>query len=252
MIAKLASISYCKNALVYCEKGGELLTTNKSLGNAKQIYDQMQLNNSSNDKCINHTFHVKIRIAPEDKGKLNSQDWIDISSSYAKKIGFNNNPFAVYIHKEATEDEHIHIVSSRIKSNNTSVSDSFTHYKNMDWCREIERKYKLRQVARVLEAYKANELFKSNDSRNQVLLEKVKSAIGQSDNLQDLEFHLKNLKVKVKIGRGISFKYDGVVTKGSKLGREFSLSGIKKQLSYKGQALLSKQPQNKIGYKIKF
>lgn len=237
MIAKLASISYCKNALVYCEKGGELLTTNKSLGNAKQIYDQMQLNNSSNDKCINHTFHVKIRIAPEDKGKLNSQDWIDISSSYAKKIGFNNNPFAVYIHKEATDDEHIHIVGSRIKSDNTAVSDSFTHYKNMDWCREIEKKYKLRKVARVLEAYKAKKLFENEDLRTDALRKIVIKAINQSDNMADFKFHLKNSKVDVKIGRGISFKYDKVVIKGSKLGRAFSLSGIKKQISYEQQKI---------------
>ncbi|PNW27212.1 relaxase/mobilization nuclease domain-containing protein [Formosa algae] len=139
MVAKLQSIPYLKNALEYCERGGELLCTNKCIGNSSDINAQMEKNNSMNDRCINHTFHIKIRIAPEDKGKLNTQEWVDISNDYAKKIGFQNNPFAVYIHEENSDKEHIHIVGSRIQSNNLAVEDGYTHYKNMDFCREIEK-----------------------------------------------------------------------------------------------------------------
>ncbi len=165
MIAKLESIAHTKNALSYCEKGGEIIYTNQCLGNSKDIYLQMLENNALNDRCSKPTFHVKLRIAPGDIGKLNVQDWIDISNDYAAKIGFQNNPFAVYIHEESSEREHVNIVSSKILENNNVVSDSYTHYKNMDFCREIEAKYNLRKVERVLEKVKNNEVFKSSDKR---------------------------------------------------------------------------------------
>ncbi|SDS19621.1 Relaxase/Mobilisation nuclease domain-containing protein [Polaribacter sp. KT25b] len=236
MIAKLESIAYLQNALDYCERGGELIASNKCIGNSTEINSQIERNNALNDRCVKNTFHIKIRIAPEDKGKLNTQDWIDISNDYAKMIGFKENLYAVYMHEEGTNKEHIHIVASRIQSNNLAVEDSFTHYKNMDFCREIEKKYKLRQVKRVLETVKKQEIFIKNDNRIAPLEEKIKSAINQSDSFEDFEFHLKNMGVKTKKGRGIGFIDEkGVYIKGSAINRKYSLKGIEKLLSYEQQ-----------------
>lgn len=238
MIAKLQSISYTSNALSYCEKGGELLVTNECLGNARQIFEQMKELEKRNDRCEKKAFHIKIRIAPEDKGKLNSQNWIDISEDYAKKIGFQNNMYAVYIHELGSEKEHIHIVASRIMDNNLAVPDNFTHYKNLDFCREVEKKYDLRKVERKLEKIKAQEEFIPTDKRSVDLKEAVFSAIEVSDSIEDVVFHLKNQKIKTKIGRGISFiDRNGVSKKGSDLDRKLSLKGIEKLLSYKHQEI---------------
>lgn len=236
MIAKLESISYLKNALAYCERGGTLLFTHRCLGNSEDIFSQMLQNNSLNDRCLKNTFHIKIRIAPEDKGKLNNKDWIDISNEYARKIGFQQNPYAVYIHQEGTDKEHIHVVSSRIMANNLAVKDNYTHYKNMDFCREIEKKYKLREVDRVLESIKKGEIFKRDDKRIEPIEEKISKAIGQSDSLDDVIFHLKNMGIKTKIGRGIGFTDEkGAYFKGSDINRKYSLKGIEDLLTYKNQ-----------------
>lgn len=233
MIAKLESITYLHNALAYCERGGELIASNKCLGSSTEINYQMERNNALNDRCLKNTFHIKIRIAPEDNGKMNTQNWIDISNEYAKKIGFQENLFAVYMHEENTEREHIHIVASRIQPNNLAVGDSFTHYKNMDFCREIEKKYNLRQVERVLETVKKQEIFVKNDKRIPLLEEKIASAIKQSDSFEDFQFHLKNMGIKTKKGRGIGFIDEkGVYIKGSDINRKYSLKGIEKLLSY--------------------
>jgi virulence-associated protein VapD len=235
MIAKLQSISYTQNALSYCEQGGEIIYSNQCLGNSKDIYLQMLENNANNDRCLKQTFHIKIRIAAEDKGKLNIQNWIDISNDYAAKIGFQNNPFAVYIHEEGTEAEHLHIVASRITENNKAVSDGYTHYKNMDFCREIEGKYSLRKVERVLEKVKNNEVFQSSDKRISPLKETIFKAIEMSDTMDDVIFHLKNQGIKVKIGRGIGFTDGAVYFKGSSIDRRLSLKGIEGLLSYEYQ-----------------
>jgi len=248
MIAKLQSIPYLKNALEYCERGGELLSTNKCIGNSFDINAQMEKNNSMNDRCVNHTFHVKIRIAPEDKGKLNAQDWIDISNEYAKKIGFQDNPFAVYMHEKDSEKEHIHIVASRIQFNNLAVKDNYTHYRNMDFCRDIEKKHNLRRVKRVLEAVKNQEIFTRQDKRIPPLEKKIESAIKQSDSFDDFVFHLKNMGIKTKKGRGIGFTDEkGVYFKGSDINRKYSLKGIEKLLSYDEQ----EKQMNKINRPFK-
>lgn len=236
MITKLESISYLRNALLYCERGGELITSHLCIGKAKDINIQMKQNNSMNDRCIKNTFHIKIRIAPEDKGKLSIQDWINISTEYSNKIGFKETPYAVYIHLENTENEHIHIIASRIKQNNLAVKDSYTHYKNMDFCRSIEKKYNLRKVNRVLETIKTKNTFTTNDKRSLLIEQKIIKAINQSDSFDDFVFHLSNMGIKTKKGRGLGFTDEqGVYFKGSSISRKYSLKGIEKLLSYSQQ-----------------
>lgn len=226
MIAKIESINFTKNALEYCERGGEAIYWNKCFGNSSDIFEQMKENNAYSESS-KPTFHAKIRIAPEDKGKLNTQQWIDIAENYADKIGFKNTPYVIYVHEEGSEKEHIHIVGSRVKADNTLVSDSFTHYKNLDFCREIEANYNLRKVERKLEAIKSSTIFVSNDVRIPPLIEKITKAIHQADSMEDFIFYLNNHNIKVHKSRGIAFTDEnGIYFKGSQLGRQFSLKNI--------------------------
>jgi hypothetical protein len=234
MITVLQSIPYTENALAYCEKGGELLSTNDCLGNAAEIYCQMKERESRNNRCVKKSFHIKIRAAPEDKGRLSNQDWIDIADQYACKIGFQDNLYAVYIHEEDTESEHIHIVASRIGDNNLAVPDGYTNYKSLDFSREIEKKYNLRRVKRKLESIKQETEFIADNGHSKEFRSKIAAAIEISDSLEDLVFHLENQKVRTKIGKGISFiNSRGVKKKGSEIDRNFSLAGIKSQLNIK-------------------
>ena len=231
MIAKLQTISYTANALAYCERGGELLYSNECFGNSNQIFKQMQYQQRLNDRCKKKSFHIKIRAAPSDKGKLSDQDWIDISKKYADKIGFSKNQYAVYFH----EKNHVHIVCNRI-IDNKAVHNKFTHIKSLDFCRTIEEEYKLQKIDRKLEKLKNNEEFISNNSRSNNLKELIFKAIDISDSLDDVIHELENQGIKTSIGRGISFTdKKGASFKGSAIDRKLSLSGIKNLLSYKEQ-----------------
>lgn len=234
MITVLQSIAYTENALAYCERGGEILDMHKCLGNASEVYAQMKQQESFNSRCLKKSFHIKIRAAPEDKGKLSNQDWIDIGQQYAKKIGFQDNLYAVYIHEEGTDREHIHMVASRIGDDNLAVSDSYTHYKSQDFSREVEKKYNLRRVERKLECIKQDIEFKPDNSHTAEFKTKIVAAIEISDSIEDFVFHLENQGIHTKIGRGISFTNSkGVRKKGSEIDRKFSLANIKKQLNMK-------------------
>ncbi len=236
MIAKLQTISYLKNALAYCERGGELLDSHNCLGTSDTINQQMNANNALNDRCLKKSFHIKIRIAPEDKGILNTQDWIDISKDYARKIGYENNPYAVYIHAEGTEKEHIHIVASRIKEDNTAVNNSYTHYKNLDFSREIEKKYDLRKVKRKLEKLQKQEIFVCKDKRLPLLKEKIAEALKTSNTMNAMIANLKQQGITLKVGRGATFiDKDGVSFKGSQIDRKFSLKGLEMSVQNKAE-----------------
>lgn len=242
MITKNQSISYTRNALLYAERGGELLYSHKCYGDADAIYHQMKEYEAFNSRTLKKTMHVKMRIAPEDKGKLSNQDWIDIAEKYANKIGFQNNAYAIYIHEENTDKEHIHIISSRIRDNNTAVSNSFTHYKNLDFSRQIEVEYNLRKVERKLEKMKQQEVFKSTDTRVLHLKKEIEEAIEMSDDLDDFIFYLNQKGVKVKRGRGISFiDKDGVKFKGSQISRNLSLKKIEQTFQYDQQVKVRKK-----------
>jgi len=234
MITKIESISYTKNALEYCERGGELLMQHKCFGLSADVYQDMLENNTLNNRCTKPTFHVKLRPAPEDAGKLNNQQFIDIAEKYAKEIGFHNNPYAVYIHEEYTQKAHVHIVASRIKSDNTAVSDSFLFYENLEFSAKVEKEYGLRQVERPNYKNKVIDAtpFVSKDKRKIALVENIESAIKFSDNIEDFVDLLKVKDIKVKLGRGIGFTdADGVSFKGSALGRQFSLKGVTSQIN---------------------
>lgn len=61
---------------------------------------------------------------------------------------------------------------------------------------------------------------------------KIKSAVNQSDSFEGFEFHLKNMGIKTKKGRGICLIDEkGVYIKSSAINRKYSLKGIEKQLS---------------------
>ena len=232
MIINIASVNHSKPLLKYCEKGGEIIHSNKSFGNSEEIYLQMQKQEAFNTKCLKKTFHASIRIAPEDKGKLSIQDWIDISERFAKKIGFENNIYAVYIHEENTSKEHIHIVASRINDNNKAIENGYTKYKSMDFSREIEEEYMLRKVDRKLEKFKNKEVFIYQNKRTQKLQEIITSEMKTSKSMSNLTYQLKKKHgIKTKIDKGIYFTdKKGVQKKGSKIHKNLSLKGIHKFL----------------------
>lgn len=243
MIINISSVSHTRSLLKYCEKGGEIIHASKSFGNSDDIYHQMQEQEAFNTKCIKKTFHASIRIAPEDKGKLSIQDWIDISDRFAKKIGFENNIYAVYIHELGTAQEHSHIVSTRITDENLAVKNNYTKYKCMDFSREIENEYNLRKVIRKLEKFKAKEVFITKDHRTQTLQKIIISEMKSSKDLNELIINIENKHgIKTKVGKGIYFTDNhGVKKKGSEIHKNISIKGIHKFLKRNN---IAKQNEN--------
>lgn len=74
--------------------------------------------NNRNTRTKTNTLHISLNFDPSEKldeGTLNS-----IASSYMEKIGFGDQPYLVYEHKDAAH-QHVHIVSTIIQENGKRI-----------------------------------------------------------------------------------------------------------------------------------
>src|SRR4028118_264598 len=63
-----------------------------------------------------------------------------------KAMEFDNNQYVVVKHND-TDHDHIHIVASRIRLDESVVDDSWDYYKSQETIRQLERNYNLETVA---------------------------------------------------------------------------------------------------------
>ena len=149
---------------------------------------------------------------------------------YAKKQGFEKNQWVVYKHND-TKNPHYHFVGNRINADtkkSTSVSND--RYKNLEFSREMEKKYNLTKVEKTLTIDKTK-----TNQRALELKKMVDKNIKKSKGFDDFKWNMEKDGVKVNKGRGLSYTHDKVSFKGSELGRNYSLKNTEKQIEVKGK-----------------
>ena len=230
MICKIATITHFKNALDYCEKGGEIIHANGVNGNAKEITKQFKEVHALKESIKHKSLHAIISFNPGDR-ELNKGELMEISEKYAKQHGFDKNQYAVYLHKDKTH-KHIHIVANRIGLDRKVLSSSHSYAKNTEFSMNTEKEYSL---------IRTNRKEKGKDFKPQKeFSEKMKSMIDEclkkSKNMNELAKNLKDQhSVTMYKGRGVSFMYQrnnekAVKLKGSEVGRAYSLKGLENQI----------------------
>lgn len=90
-------------------------------------------------------FHVSLNPAITDK--LTDQQLIDIAQEYMERMGFGQQPYYVFKHRDI-DREHIHIVSVRLRDDGSIISDSNERYRTGAILRDIERRYGLRPAVK--------------------------------------------------------------------------------------------------------
>lgn len=76
---------------------------------------------SSNDKVKNKQLHFTI----SSKGQEKSKYELSNAAEYVlKKLGYDKNPYMIIFHND-TNNNHVHVVSSRIDENGKKIKDSF-------------------------------------------------------------------------------------------------------------------------------
>ncbi|WP_431129835.1 relaxase/mobilization nuclease domain-containing protein [Flagellimonas flava] len=190
-------------------------------------------------------YHVSLSLPIGDN--LGDREFTALAFDYLKGMGFDNNQYIVYRHTD-TQHEHIHIIANRVKYSGKVVSDSRDYQRSEKLVRKLETKYGLSTLERSELKKKAgitqNEIEKAIRTGQApiklVLQQRIDGALLRSNNVVGFIEELKKKKVypmfnaSLTTGKvtGISFDHEGVVYKGSTLGRQYSWNNIIKHLDY--------------------
>lgn len=97
----------------------------------------------ANKRTKKTVMHVSLNPSPEDK--LDEYKLARISDDYMKQLGYGDQPYIVYLHTDIKR-KHIHIVSLNINSEGIKLDDSYQKRRSEKICRELEIKYRLKQI----------------------------------------------------------------------------------------------------------
>lgn len=93
----------------------------------------------------NPVFTVSINPAPEDLEKLTDGDLRDIAEHYMSQMGYGDQPYIVYRHRDI-ERTHLHVVSVRVDDSGKCVDSRNERYRSSRVRREIEMRWGLEKA----------------------------------------------------------------------------------------------------------
>lgn len=248
MIAKNVKGRGFRGALEYnlnTEKG-RVIDTNMAGKTARELAAEFGEIRKLRPNLGKAVLHVSISAAPGEH--LTDEQWREIAQRYLRGMGFTDNQFVVTRHTD-TEHEHIHILANRITHSGEVVSDGQDYKRQETIMREIERDYGLQRVAPSIEAERKaptkgeieQALRTGQPSTRQQLQQLCDAAAKGCGSFTEYVERLEAVGVEViptvqqggaKLS-GIQYRLDGVVMKGSDLGKSYAAAGIQKRgISY--------------------
>lgn len=84
-------------------------------------------------------FHAVISCAGRE---LSKEQLLDAARIYIDKMGYGDQPYLVFFHKD-TDNNHVHIVSTRVRYDGSLVSDKSERYRSLAAIREINRQFNI-------------------------------------------------------------------------------------------------------------
>lgn len=84
--------------------------------------------------------HISLNPHPEDK--ISDEQLTDIGREYMERLGFGGQPYIIFKHEDI-DRQHLHIVSSRVCSDGSLISDKNNYEKSRKITDDLERKYSL-------------------------------------------------------------------------------------------------------------
>lgn len=224
-IVKILSSKGSFGAVKYNEerinKGeAKLLLAKNFNSNYLSYQEYLQLWSEKNKRIKDPQFHVSISA----KGKeLSEDDLLKIGEQWMKRMGYGENPYLIYFHNN-TNNNHIHIISSRIDKNGNKIDHNFENLRALQCLKQCmdetpEAKYR-NTIANLLKfsfstKYQFFELCKKAgfavyENNDKIVLRKGSSYINL--NLELIQFCQKryhkdcSLKEKKRI-QGLIYKY---------------------------------------------
>jgi hypothetical protein len=125
---------------------GKILETNRifvpadgqfSVGDCMRDFERAMPEQTTTTRGI---IHISLNPHPEDK--LTDDQLSDIGREYMERLGFGNQPYLIFKHEDI-DRQHLHIVSTRVRSDGSLISDKKNYEKSRKITDDLEKKYGL-------------------------------------------------------------------------------------------------------------
>lgn len=250
MIAKQIKGKDFYGLLAYNQKKVErgeavVLDANIDLDSTVEMTKEFNLVRQLRPRLSKAVYHVSLNLPPDEK--MSDKEFVSMGLDYLTGMGFDDNQYIMYRHDDQSH-QHIHIVANRVKLSGALVSDSKDYERSERLVRKLEKKYGLSELPdATLErraALTQKEIEKAIRTGSapikSILQQQLGAALKSSTNTEEFlqQLRSKDIRPKFNISKttgrvsGISFKYEGVIYKGSSLGRKYSWNNIIKQIDY--------------------
>jgi hypothetical protein len=248
MIAKAIKGKGFRGALEYDlnKEKGRLIDSNMEGASPRELAREFGEIRKSRPNLGKAVLHVSLSAAPGEH--LTDTQWREIGQRYLHGMGLDDNQYLVTQHAD-TEHEHVHLLVNRIRFDGKVTSDSHDYRRQEVLMREIERDYSLQAVRPSIDAERhaatkgeiEQGLRTGVASTRQRLQQLCDGAATTSRSYSDYAERLEAAGVElVPVAQlegtklsGLSYRLDGVVMKGSDLGKGYSPAGLAKRgISY--------------------
>jgi len=250
MIAKQVKGQNFRGVIAYNEQKvmkneAVVLDTNLSGRTIKEYTREFNIIKQLRPNLGRPVYHVSLNLPKEEQ--LDDAKFKKIAKKYLKEMGFDDNQYIVYRHFDS-EHPHVHIVANRVKYSGDLVSESNDYKRSEKIVRALEIEFGLQQLknykkrgksvltkaeiektlrtgkipVRIKLQQKIDELLLSSETISQFIDELLKAKIHPQFNISKTTHRIS----------GVSFMMDGVIFKGSKLGKQYSWNSIKQYIRY--------------------
>lgn len=198
--------------------------------------------------------HISLNPHPEDK--ITDDQLADIGREYMERFGFGGQPYLIFKHEDI-DRQHLHIVSTRVRSDDTLISDKNNYEKSKKITDSLEKKYGLHPKDKKQgETWQLSPVDASRSDLKKQVANAIKplASMYKFQSLGELRalLSLYNIGVEKVEGGNQGHKYTGLVysaldTEGNRVGKPLKSSLFGK--SYGIEAL--EQTMKKSGQEIK-
>jgi hypothetical protein len=248
MIAKAIKGKGFRGALEYdlSKEQGRVIDTNMEGVGPRELAREFGAIRKLRPNLSRAVLHVSLSAAPGET--LTDDQWREIGQRYLHGMGLDANQYLITRHLD-TEHEHVHLLVNRIRFDGDVTSDSHDYRRHEILMRAIERDFSLQPVQPSIEAERPaatkgeieQGLRTGIASTRQRLQQLCDGAATSSRTYSDYAERLEAAGVALvpvtqldgaKLS-GLSYRLDGVMMKGSDLGKGYSPAGLAKRgISY--------------------
>lgn len=243
MIAKAIKGKGFRGALEYdlSKEHGRLVDTNMEGVDPRELAKEFGEIRKLRPNLGKAVLHVSLSAAPGEH--LTDTQWREIGQRYLRGMELDDNQYLITRHAD-TDHEHVHLLVNRIRFDGSVTSDSHDYRRHEVLMREIERDYELQAVTPSVDAQRRaatkgeieHGLRTGVGSTRQRLQQLCDAASQDCPGFTEYASRLEAAGVDLFLVTqlegsklsGLSYRLDGVMMKGSDLGKRYSPVGLSK------------------------